>query len=136
MEISQAKIILQTAISSPNTMQGTVPALQLALDLLNNTFKANFVSLETAQKEANDLAVAKNVAEQAKADAETKVISLTASITDKDSKIAELQKSVDDSAVVITDLQTKLATPVEPAPDPAVSVDPNQTEPLQDKITS
>ena len=129
MEISQAKIILQTAISSPNTMQGTVPALQLALDLLNNTFKANFVSLETAQKEANDLAVAKNVAEQAKTDAEAQVTSLTASITDKDSKIAELQKSVDDSAVVITDLQTKLTTPVELAP-----IEP--VEPLQDKITS
>ena len=129
MEISQAKIILQTAISSPNTMQGTVPALQLALDLLNNTFKANFVSLETAQKEANDLAVAKNVAEQAKTDAEAQVTSLTASITDKDSKIAELQKSVDDSAVVITDLQTKLTTPVELAP-----IEPVET--LQDKITS
>ena len=116
MEINIAKTTLQTAISSPNTPQGVVPALQLALDLLNSTFKADFVSLETAQKEANDLAVAKNVAEQAKADAETKVISLTASITDKDSKITDLQKSVDDSAVVITDLQTKLATPVEPAP--------------------
>lgn len=122
MEINSAKIILTAAISSPNTMQGTVPALQLALDLLNNTFKANFVSLETAQKEANDLAAAKNVAEQAKTEAETQVTSLTASITDKDSQIADLQKSVDDAAVVIADLQTQLATPV--------VIDPIPTSPL------
>jgi chromosome segregation ATPase len=109
MEINNAKLVLTTAISSPNTTQGIVPALQLALDLLNNTFKANFESLATAQKEANDLAVTKNLAEQAKIDAETKATSLTASLADKDSQIA--------------DLQTKLDTPVDITPIDVLPID-------------
>lgn len=109
MEINIAKTTLEQAISSPNTAQGVIPALQLALDLLNENFKAQFVSLATAQKEANDLAVTKNVAEQAKIEAETKMTSLTASLADKDSQIA--------------DLQTKLDTPVDITPVDVLPID-------------
>jgi hypothetical protein len=89
MEINQAKLTLEQAIASPSTTQGVVQALRIALDLLNETFKAQFISLETAQKEANDLAVAKNKAEQDKLEALNLKDSEIARITSETNAIIE-----------------------------------------------
>lgn len=90
MEIKIAKLTLEQAIASPSTMQGSIPALQLALDLLNETFEADFISLETAQKEANDLAVSKNKAEQEKLEA----LNLIARITSETETVVEEKEKV------------------------------------------
>ena len=101
MEIKIAKLTLEQAIASPSTMQGSIPALELALDLLNETFEADFISLETAQKEANDLAVSKNKAEQEKLEA----------LNLKDSEIAritsETETVVEEKEKVIADITSE-----------------------------
>lgn len=97
MNIDIAKQIISTAKDSPNTPQGLVPALGVSLDLLNNTFSAEFQALQTAQKEANDFAVEKNRA----------VVEKNEAITFKDSEIAriisETDKIVEDKNLLIDD---------------------------------
>jgi chromosome segregation ATPase len=107
MEITQAKIILTNLIKSQTD---EFQATQLALDLLNETFKADFVSLETAQKEADDgaakLSVINTSLEQVTADRDSQakqVADLTLQVTD-------VQSQLDDVTTQLTDLQTQVQT--------------------------
>ena len=69
MDISLSKQILETTIKSRTDELAT---LQLALDLLNGSFKVDFTNRDTAVNEANDLAtklsVEKNAHEATKAE--------------------------------------------------------------------
>ena len=104
MDIKQAQQFIMNAIKSRTD---ELSVFQMASDILNNTFVADFTSLETAQQEANDLAATKNVAEQAKIEAETKMTSLTASLADKDSQIADLQTKLDTPVDIINETKLK-----------------------------
>jgi chromosome segregation ATPase len=117
MEIKIAKLTLEQAIASPSTMQGSIPALQLALDLLNETFEADFISLETAQKEANDLAVSKNKAEQEKLEAlslkDSEIARITSEtetvVEEKEKAIADITSEKEKAEATITEKVSKIS---------------------------
>lgn len=96
MEIIQAQVILQNLIKSKTD---ELQAAQLALDLLNNTFKADFTSLETAQKEAND--------------GSAKVAELTTTVTNKDQEISTLTTTVKETQDKLDSAKEELSTAAE-----------------------
>jgi arginine deiminase len=84
MEITTAQNIIKSAITNAtNNLQ----ALQIASDLLNNTYSAQFTALENAQKEANDLSLELN--EKTK-----ECATLSDSLTTANDSIADLQNIV------------------------------------------
>jgi len=106
MDISQAKNFIANAIK---TRTDELAVFQMASDLLNNTFKADFTNLEVAQKEANDGAAKLSVATAEKADLQTKVATLTQNNTDLTASNIDIQAQLDDA--------TRSAKTAEPVQD-------------------
>jgi uncharacterized coiled-coil protein SlyX len=105
MEITQAKLTLNNLIKSQTD---ELQATQLALDVLNNTFKADFVSLENAQKEANDKAAEVNAKNVDIATLNTTVTDLTSAVTEKDNAIEELSTTINEKQTALDDLSQQV----------------------------
>ena len=103
MEITSAQLIIKNLIT---TRTSELLALQTASDLLNNTFKADFTALETAQKEANDKAIEVSAKTTDIANLTTTVQTLTTTVTNKDQEISDLTVTKEDLQSQLDTLQT------------------------------
>jgi hypothetical protein len=89
MDISIAQSLLNTKIRQKTD---ELDVLKLASDILNEKYSAEFISLQTAQKEANDSVIALN-AKKAELDiANTNIAQKDATITDLTSQVSTLSE--------------------------------------------
>lgn len=115
MDITQAKQTLEIATSSPNTPQGLVPILKMSLDLLNETFKPEFTSIENAQKEANDKVLEVNTLKAQVVEKEADIVVLNKSLVAKEVEVQALKA---ESISVITEDDKSI-----PPSDPVVPLE-------------
>jgi predicted nucleic acid-binding Zn-ribbon protein len=117
MDITQAKITLANLIK---TYTDNLEATQLASDILNDKFRADFTALETAQQEANDgaAALSAKVVELTTANAE--IVNKTDAIQALNDIVSEKQAAIDEVNQKIKDATSledlKASTDIKPAP--------------------
>lgn len=87
-DIALAKQTLGTALK---TRTDEIAALQVASDLLNDTFAAEFTNLELAQREATDFAAKLNEEKTAHEATKTDLEAKKATIVEQDATIVTLQ---------------------------------------------
>ena len=91
MDISTAQLIIKNLITEKTQELAT---FQVASDLLNNTFKADFTAKETAQAEADSKSAELNAEKAKTASHQAEVDALNATLTDKEAVITDLQSQV------------------------------------------
>lgn len=110
MDIKIARQIIETAIKQ---RQDEVTALQVSLDLLNNTYAPDFVNLQIAQEEANTLAVEKQQAivekQHAIEEKETQLIEKENVILEKEDIILEKEALISEKNAIIAQKESEIA---------------------------
>jgi chromosome segregation ATPase len=101
MDIKMAKATIENAIK---TRTDELAVLQLASDILNENFKAEFTTLEIAQKEANDGVVILNSRNGEIEGLKAVVMSKDAEIEDKVDTITTLQTEKEELQQKVKDL--------------------------------
>lgn len=127
MEITTAASIIKTAITNAtNNLQ----ALQIASDLLNNTYSAQFTALENAQKEANDLSLELNEKTKECATLSDSLTTANVSISDLQNIVVEKSKNIDDLVSQVGTLQSDKEAL---ANNLAIAISKINTEPANEK---
>jgi ABC-type molybdate transport system ATPase subunit len=96
MDITQAKLVLENTVKR---VTDELAVLIMARDIINETFKPEFTSIENAQKEANDKVLEVNAEKQKVSELTTRAETAEAKIVEKEAEVTTFKKSLDDAPI-------------------------------------
>jgi hypothetical protein len=124
MDITQAKLVLENTVKR---VTDELAVLVMAKDIINDTFKPEFTSIENAQKEVNDKVLEVNIEKQKVSEQTTRAEIAEANIVEKDKAIETLQIEKEQKDTIINDISSEkvslesrvqeLEKPFEPTPN-------------------